>query len=343
MAWPAKLQPMSLPVIGAPLFIISNPRLAIAQCRNGVIGAFPALNARPQPVLDDWLCQITSELAEFRKANPGAEVAPFAVNQIIHPSNDRLAADLDLCEKYRVPIVITSLSAPNQIVPRVHAWGGLVFHDVIGVRHAKKAIEAGVDGLILVCAGAGGHAGTLSPFALIEEVRRFWQGLVALAGAIATGRGVFAARAMGADFAYVGTRFIATEEANADPRYKEMIAAADAADILYSAYFTGVPGNYLRQSVINAGLDPDHLPSRDKTAMNFEAAKAAETVKAWRDIWGAGQSVGAIDDVLPAAEIIARMRAEYFSAKRDLCGQDADVRTPPRLECFQIPRNLNAV
>ena len=308
-----------------------------------MIGAFPALNARPQPVLDDWLCQITSELAEFRKANPGAEVAPFAVNQIIHPSNDRLAADLDLCEKYKVPIVITSLSAPNQIVPRVHAWGGLVFHDVIGVRHAKKAIEAGVDGLILVCAGAGGHAGTLSPFALIEEVRRFWQGLVALAGAIATGRGVFAARAMGADFAYVGTRFIATEEANADPRYKEMIAAADAADILYSAYFTGVPGNYLRQSVINAGLDPDHLPSRDKTAMNFEAAKAAETVKAWRDIWGAGQSVGAIDDVLPAAEIIARMRAEYFSAKRDLCGQDADVRTPPRLECFQIPRNLNAV
>jgi len=320
MAWPDKLQPLSLPVIGAPLFVISNTQLVLAQCKSGVIGAFPALNARPQPVLDTWLSQITDELTAFRKANPGAEVAPFAVNQIIHVSNDRLAADLDLCEKYKVPIIITSLSAPNQIVPRVHSWGGLVFHDVIGVRHAKKAIEAGVDGLILVCAGAGGHAGTLSPFALIEEVRKFWQGPVALAGAIATGRGVLAARAMGADFAYVGTRFIATEEANADPRYKQMIAASDAADILYSAYFTGVPGNYLRQSVINAGLDPDHLPPRDKTAMNFEAAAAAETVKAWRDIWGAGQSVGAIEDVLPAAKIIARLRAEYSSAKRDFCG-----------------------
>src|SRR5208282_946687 len=321
MAWPDKLQPMSLPVIGAPLFIISNPQLVLAQCKNGVIGAFPALNARPELVLDGWLSQITSELVAFGKANPGAEVAPFAVNQIIHASNDRLAADLDLCEKYKVPIVITSLSAPNQIVPRVHSWGGLVFHDVIGVRHAKKAIEAGVDGLILVCAGAGGHAGTLSPFALMEEVRKFWQGPIALAGAIATGRGVLAARAMGADFAYVGTRFIASEEANADPRYKQMIAASDAADILYSAYFTGVPGNYLRQSVINAGLDPDHLPSRDKTAMNFEAAKSAETVKAWRDIWGAGQSVGAIDDVLPAADIIARLRAEYLRARQEFCAQ----------------------
>ena len=215
-----------------------------------------------------------------------------------------------------------SLSAPGQIVPRVHSWGGLVFHDVISVRHAKKAIEAGVDGLILVCAGAGGHAGTLSPFALIHEVRTFWQGPVALAGAIASGRGVLAARAMGADFAYVGTRFIAAEEANAGPRYKRMIAESDAADILYTAYFTGVPGNYLRQSVINAGLDPDHLPPRDKTGLTFEAAKAAETVKAWRDIWGAGQSVGAIEDVLPAAAIIARMRAEYGSAKRDFCAPD---------------------
>jgi nitronate monooxygenase len=321
MAWPDKLQPMSLPVIGAPLFIISNPQLVLAQCKNGVIGAFPALNARPELVLDAWLSQITSELAALRKANPGAEVAPFAVNQIIHASNDRLAADLDLCEKYKVPIVITSLSAPTQIVPRVHSWGGLVFHDVIGVRHAKKAIEAGVDGLILVCAGAGGHAGTLSPFALMEEVRKFWQGPIALAGAIATGRGILAARAMGADFAYVGTRFIASEEANADPHYKQMIAASDAADILYSAYFTGVPGNYLRQSVINAGLDPDHLPSRDKTAMNFETAKSAETVKAWRDIWGAGQSVGAIDDILPAADIIARLRAEYLRARQEFCAQ----------------------
>ena len=331
MTWPEKLQPMSLPVIGAPLFIISNPRLVIAQCKNGVIGAFPALNARPEPVLDDWLLQITSELAAFKKANPGAEVAPFAVNQIIHPSNDRLAADLDLCAKYKVPLIITSLSAPSQIVPRVHSWGGLVFHDVISVRHAKKAIEAGVDGLILVCAGAGGHAGTLSPFALIEEVRKFWQGPIALAGAIATGRGVLAARALGADFVYVGTRFIASEEANADPRYKQMIVASDAADILYSAYFTGVLGNYLRGSVINAGLEPDHLPSRDKTAMNFEGAKAAETVKAWRDIWGAGQSAGAIDDILPATDIIARMRAEYFAARAHLCADALGAnRGPPR-------------
>ncbi|HUB63649.1 MAG TPA: nitronate monooxygenase family protein [Methylocella sp.] len=319
MAWPDKLPPMSLPVIGAPLFIISCPKLVIAQCKNGVIGAFPALNARPEPVLGDWLAEITAGLAAFTKENPGAEVAPFAVNQIIHPSNDRLAADLDLCEKYKVPIVITSLSAPTQIVPRVHSWGGLVFHDVISVRHAKKAIEAGVDGLILVCAGAGGHAGTLSPFALTEEVRKVWQGPIALAGAIATGRAVLAARAMGADFAYVGTRFIAAEEANADPRHKQMIAASEAADILYTAYFTGVPGNYLRQSVINAGLDPDHLPSRDKTVMSFEAGKAPETVKAWRDIWGAGQSVGAIDDVLPAADIIARLRTEYRQAKAEFC------------------------
>ena len=330
MTWPDKLQPMSLPVIGAPMFIISNPRLVIAQCKNGVTGAFPALNARPQAVLGDWLFQITTELAAFGQANPGAEMAPFAVNQIIHASNDRLAADLDLCEKYKVPIVITSLSAPKDIVPRVHAWGGLVFHDVIGVRHAKKALEAGVDGLILVCAGAGGHAGTLSPFALIEEVRKFWQGPVALAGAIATGRGVLAARAMGADFAYVGTRFIATVEANADARYKETIVEANAVDIVYSDYFTGVPGNYLRQSVINAGLDPDRLPSRGKTAMNFEAAKATETVKAWRDIWGAGQSVGAIGDVLPAADVIARMRAEYFRAKEDLCAHSFRANSGPR-------------
>ena len=322
MAWPGKLQPMSLPVIGAPLFIISNPLLVIEQCKNGVIGAFPALNARPQPVLGDWLDQITTALAAFKTANPDAEVAPFAVNQIIHASNDRLGADLDLCESYRVPIVITSLSAPGQIVPRVHSWGGLVFHDVIGVRHAKKAIEAGVDGLILVCAGAGGHAGTLSPFALTTRCAH--SGKVPSRSLERSRQAaVFLPRvAMGADFAYVGTRFIASEEANADPRYKQMITASDAADILYSDYFTGVPGNYLRRSVINAGLDPDHLPPRDKTVMNFEAAKAAENVKAWRDIWGAGQSVGAIEDVLPAAAIIARMRAEYGSAKRDFCGPD---------------------
>lgn len=318
MAWPETLPPMTLPVIGAPLFIISNPDLVIAQCVSGVIGAFPALNARPKELLDDWLTKITTELVAFKNLHPVAEVAPFAVNQIIHASNDRLAQDLELCAKHKVPIIITSLSAPSEIVPRVHAWGGLVFHDVISVRHAKKAIEAGVDGLILVCAGAGGHAGTLSPFALVEEVRQFWPGPIALSGAIATGRGVLAARALGADFAYVGTRFIATEEANADRRYKEMIVTSKAADILYTPYFTGVAGNYLRRSVIDAGLDPDHLRDRDKAIMSFEQNKAAQAVKVWRDILGAGQGVGAIDDILPAAEVIARMRRDYFAAKQDL-------------------------
>ena len=319
MAWPIKLPPMSLPVIGAPMFIVSNPRLVIEQCKAGVIGAFPALNARPQAVLDDWLAEISSALKAFKRENENAAAAPFAVNQIIHSSNDRLSADLALCAKYKVPVIITSLSAPTEIVPLVHGWGGLVFHDVISVRHAKKAIDAGVDGLILVCAGAGGHAGTLSPFALVEEVRRFWQGPLVLAGAIATGRGVLAVQAMGADLAYVGTRFIASDEANADENYKRMIAASEAGDIIYSAYFSGVPGNYLRQSVVNAGLDPDRLPPRDKSAMNFEAAAAAETVKAWRDIWGAGQGVGAIWDILPAGQIIDRMRDEYLAAKQRLC------------------------
>jgi len=319
MDWPIALPKLSLPVIGAPLFIISNPDLVIAQCTSGVIGAFPALNARPKEMLDAWLARITTALSSYKAAHPEGEVAPFAVNQIIHASNDRLGHDLDLCAAYRVPIIITSLAAPVDIVPRVHAWGGLVFHDVVSLRHARKAIEAGVDGLILVCAGAGGHAGTLSPFPFVAEVRQIWQGPIALAGAIATGRAVLAARAIGADLAYVGTRFIATEEANADQRYKEMIVASEAADILYTPYFTGVAGNYLRHSVVAAGLDPDHLPDRDKTHMSFESSKATQAVKAWRDILGAGQGVGAIDDILPAAEIIARMRRDYFSAKEDLC------------------------
>ena len=237
MALPENLQPMSLPVIGAPLFIISNPDLVIAQCKNGVIGAFPALNARPMQMLDEWLTRITSELAAFKAAKSQAEVAPFAVNQIIHSSNDRLRHDLELCAKHKAPIIITSLAAPSAIVPHVHAWGGIVLHDVISVRHAKKAIDAGVDGLILVCAGAGGHAGTLSPFAFVEEVRKFWPGLIALAGSITTGRGVLAARALGADFAYVGTRFIATQEAHADQRYKQMIVDSDAAGVLIFALF----------------------------------------------------------------------------------------------------------
>jgi nitronate monooxygenase len=321
MAWPKNLQPLSLPVIGAPLFIISNPDLVIAQCKNGVIGAFPALNARPAQMLDEWLARIASELAAFKAEHPEAEVAPFAVNQIIHASNDRLGHDLELCAKHKVPIVITSLAAPTAVAPHVHAWGGLVFHDVISVRHAKKAVEAGVDGLILVCAGAGGHAGPLSPFAFVAEIRKFWEGPIALAGSIATGRAVLAARVLGADFAYVGTRFIATREANADPRYKQMIVDSDASGIFTSPYFTGVSGNYLRQSAIDAGLDPDQLPERDKTIMSFQSTKASEAVKAWRDIFGAGQGVGAIDDILPAAEVIARMRRDYFAAKRELSPQ----------------------
>jgi len=319
MAWPIALPKLSLPVIGAPLFIISNPDLVIAQCTSGVIGAFPALNARPKEMLDTWLARITTALSAYQATHPDAEAAPFAVNQIIHASNDRLAHDLDLCAAHRVPIIITSLAAPVEIVPRVHAWGGLVFHDVISLRHARKAIEAGVDGLILVCAGAGGHAGTLSPFAFVEEVRKIWQGPIALAGAIATGRAVLAARAIGADLAYVGTRFIATDEANADQRYKEMLVASEAADILYTPYFTGVAGNYLRRSVVEAGLDPDHLPDRDKVSMSFESAKASQAAKAWRDIFGAGQGVGMIDDILPAAEAIARMRRDYFFAMDNLC------------------------
>ena len=315
MALPDQMKNMSLPVIGSPLFIISNPDLVIAQCKAGVIGSFPALNARPAELLDQWLERITRELAEYKAANPNVEVAPYAVNQIIHPSNDRLAHDMDVCAKYKVPMIITSLSAPTEIVPRVHDWGGVVFHDVINVRHAKKAIEAGVDGLILVCAGAGGHAGTQSPFALVQEVRKFWDGPIALSGAIATGKAVLAARALGADFAYVGTRFIATKEANADQRYKDMIVGSGAEDIFYTPYFTGVHGNYLTKSITGSGLDPNNLPARDKSSMSF----GSTTVKAWRDVWGAGQGVGTIDDILPAGEIVERMRREYREAKAALC------------------------
>jgi len=316
MALPEAMKNMSLPVIGSPLFIISNPDLVIAQCINGVVGSFPALNARPKELLDEWLNRITTELAAYKAAHPEAEVAPFAVNQIIHRTNDRLAHDMELCAKYKVPMIITSLSAPTEIVPMVHAWGGVVFHDVISVKHAKKAIEAGVDGLILVCAGAGGHAGTQSPFALVQEVRKFWDGPIALSGAITTGKAVVAARALGADYAYVGTRFIATPEANADERYKQMIVESDAAGITYSPYFTGVNGNYLRQSIINSGLDPENLPDRAADSMTFGSTR----VKAWKDVWGAGQGVGTIDSVQPAAEIIKTMRAEYQATRKALAG-----------------------
>ncbi len=301
---------LTLPVICAPMFIVSNPDLVIAQCMAGLIGSFPALNARPKEALDAWLTRIKAELASDPQA------APFAVNQIIHPSNERLQHDMELCVKHQVPLIITSLSAPTQIVPPVHAYGGQVFHDVISVRHAEKALEAGVDGLILVCAGAGGHAGMLSPFALVGEIRKFYDGPIALSGAISNGSAVLAAQAMGADFAYIGTRFIATKEANAVAAYKQAIVDSAAVDVIYTPYFTGVHGNYLKQSILNAGLDPANLPERDKTSMNFGAAAGA---KAWKDIWGVGQGIGTIDDVPSTGELVARMKDEYRTAKAALC------------------------
>jgi nitronate monooxygenase len=304
-------------VIGAPLFIISNPDLTIAQCKAGVIGAFPALNARPAAQLEEWLQRITTELADFKAANPRAKVAPFAVNQIVHQSNDRLQHDLEVCVKYRVPIVITSLRAPSEVVPVVHAYGGLVFHDVINVRHARKAIEAGVDGLILVCAGAGGHAGMLSPFALVPEVRRIFDATIILAGAITRGEHVLAAQAMGADLAYVGTRFIATTEARASDAYKRMIVESTAADIVYSDFFSGVRGNYLRGSIVASGLDPDNLPPGDKSAMKY-GSEGSSRAKTWRDIWGAGQGVGNIDNITSATEVIGQLGREYEAARARL-------------------------
>ena len=311
MALPRRLQEkLALPVIGAPMFIVSVPELVIAQCRAGIVGAFPALNARPKELLDEWLGRITETLRRHAADHPEQRVAPFAVNQIIHQSNDRLDHDLRLCMKHRVPLIITSLRAPNEIVPHIHEYGGLVFHDVTNMRHAEKALEAGVDGLILICAGAGGHAGTLSPFALVGEVRRIFDGPIVLAGAITTGRGILSAQALGADLAYMGTRFIASREANADPRYKDMIVGCAAKDIVYTPFFTGVHGNYLKPSIAAAGLDPENLPTADKTSMNFGSTH----VKAWRDIWGAGQGVGNIHDAPSAAEVIARLGREYQAA-----------------------------
>lgn len=311
MSIPAFLEnKLSLPVIAAPLFIISHPPLTLAQCLAGVIGAFPALNARPKEQLDDWLAELTEKLAAAQAAEPKRRIAPYAVNQIVHSSNDRLDHDMQLCEKYKAPMLITSLRAPGDVVKQAHAWGGVVFHDVISIRHAEKALEAGVDGLILVCAGAGGHAGVLSPFALVREVRRFYDGPIALSGAIAHGASILAAQALGADFAYMGTRFIATEEARAVEGYKQMIVESTAQDIIYSSLFTGIHGNYLKESIRKAGLDPDNLPSADKTAMNF----GQSAVKAWKDIWGSGQGVGQMDDVPATAVIVERLMAEYRDA-----------------------------
>lgn len=306
---------LSLPAVCSPLFIISNPDLVIAQCKAGVVGSFPSLNARPAHVLEEWLERITTELAEYNAQNPDKPAAPFAVNQIVHRSNDRLEYDLEVCAKYKVPIIITSLGAREDLNQRVHEWGGIVLHDVINNRFARKAIEKGADGLIAVAAGAGGHAGTQSPFALISEIREWFDGPLLLSGSIATGDAVLAAEAMGADLAYIGSAFIATTEANADPAYKQMIVDSDADDIVYSNLFTGVHGNYLRQSVVNAGLDPDDLPESDPSKMSFGSG-GSETSKAWRDIWGAGQGVGAVKEVTDTATIVARLRREYQAARQ---------------------------
>ncbi|HVB49027.1 MAG TPA: nitronate monooxygenase family protein [Burkholderiales bacterium] len=317
MSLPPILANLRLPVIGAPMFIAGGPALVIEQCKAGIVGSFPALNARPKEALSDWLAQIEAALAAHRKASPAAVVGPLAVNQIVHKSNDRLEHDLEVCIGHRVPITITSLRAPNDVIPAIHAYGGIVLHDVISVRHAEKALEAGVDGLILVCAGAGGHAGPLSPFALVGEVRRFFDGPIVLSGAIASGDAILAAQAAGADLAYIGTRFLATSEANVPERYKEEVVRAAAADIVYTDLFTGVRGNYLRHSVVGAGFDPDNLPKSDPSKMNFGSASDAEK-KVWRDIWSAGQGVGQIDSVMPVREVVDRLEAEYAAARRRL-------------------------
>ncbi len=304
---------LRLPVIGAPMFIVSNPDLVIEQCKAGVVGAFPALNARPEHVLGEWLQRITTELADYRKAHPGRKIAPFAVNQIVHPTNVRLKHDIELCVKFKVPIQITSLQAPEQVVEAAHSYGGLVFHDVINIKHAKRAIKAGVDGLILVCHGAGGHAGRLSPFALVPEVRAFYDGVIILSGAIASGDAVLAAQAIGADLAYIGTRFIATHEANAVPDYKQMLVSGTAEDIVYTNLFSGVHGNYLKESVRRIGFDPDNLPAGDKASMNFGSG-GEQKAKAWVDIWSAGQGVGQINEILAAREVVDRLEREYQAA-----------------------------
>jgi nitronate monooxygenase len=317
MSIPARLQGrLALPVIAAPLFIISNPDLVIAQCTAGVVGSFPALNARPAEALEGWLQKITAALQAWDAAHPDKPAAPFAVNQIVHRSNARLEHDLALCVKYKVPIVITSLGARPDVFDAVHSYGGIVFHDIINNGFAHKAIEKGADGLIAVAAGAGGHAGRLSPFALIQEIRQWFHGPLALSGAVATGGAVLAAQAAGADFGYIGSAFIATEEANASAAYKQAIVEGSADDIVYSNLFTGVHGNYLRTSITAAGLDPDHLPEGDVSTMNFHEG----ATKAWKDIWGSGQGIGAIHEVVSTHDLVARLRQQYIEARLRLIG-----------------------
>jgi nitronate monooxygenase len=317
MAIPTQLQDLRIPVIGSPLFIISNPDLVIAQCTAGIVGSFPALNARPGPVLEEWLIRITTELDAYNKENPDKPAAPFAVNQIVHKSNDRLMHDVELCVKYKVPIVITSLGARVEVNEAIHSYGGVVMHDIISNFFAKKAIEKGADGLIAVAAGAGGHAGTLSPFALIQEIREWFDGPVALSGSIATGGAVLAAQAMGADFGYIGSAFIASTEAGADEAYKQCIVEHGADDIVYTNLFTGVHGNYLKPSIKTAGMDPDALPESDPSAMSFGSG-GSDKSKAWKDIWGCGQGIGAVKDIRPAASIVDRLADEYAKAKQKI-------------------------
>ncbi|MEN6543921.1 nitronate monooxygenase family protein [Parvibaculum sp.] len=307
---------LELPVVGSPLFIVSGPELVIAQCKAGIVGSFPALNARPAHVLEEWIKRIKGELGEYQAKHPDKKVAPFAVNQICHSSNDRLAHDIEICTKLEVPVIITSLRPPAEVVEAAHSYGGVVFHDVINVKHAMKAAEQGVDGLILVCAGAGGHAGTLSPFALVREVKQWFKGTVLVSGAISDGFGIASALALGADLAYMGTRFIATQEANAEAAYKQALIDHAADDIVYSNLFTGVHGNYLAPSIAAAGLDPANLPEADKSKMNFGSGGNMKQ-KAWKDIWGSGQGIGQIKDAPAAADLIARLKAEYLQACRE--------------------------
>ena len=317
MALPDILKNLSVPVVGSPLFIISNPKLVIAQCKAGIVGSFPSLNARPLSQLDEWFAEITEALAAHDKANPDNLAAPYAVNQIVHNSNDRLMEDLQLCVKYKAPIVITSLGAVPKVNDAIHSYGGIVLHDIINNRHANSAIRKGADGLIAVAAGAGGHAGVTSPFALIQEIREWFDGPLLLSGAIANGGAVLAAQAMGADLAYIGSAFIATDEARADEAYKEMIADSEAKDIIYSNLFTGIHGNYLKPSIARAGMNPDDLPEADPSKMDF--GSGSDKPKAWKEIWGAGQGIGAVKEVVPAAELVERLKREYAEAKARIC------------------------
>ncbi len=317
---PGALGKIPFPVIGSPLFIISNPKLVIAQCKAGIVGSMPALNARPASQLDEWLAEITEALAAHDQANPDSPAAPFAINQIVHKSNDRLETDMALCAKYKVPIIITSLGAREDVNQGVHSWGGVVLHDVINNVFAHKAIEKGADGLIPVAAGAGGHASVKSPFAMVQEIREWFDGPLALSGSIASGGAILAAQAMGADFAYMGSAFIATDEARAVDGYKQMVCDSNSDDIVYSNFYTGVHGNYLKGSIRNAGMDPDNLPESDPSKMNFSTGESGNNAKAWKDIWGCGQGIGSINKIVPAADLVARLKEEYAQAKARICG-----------------------